>query len=62
MTFASVAKTSAYRDNLEDLKGIWYAMGDWVRQVRVNRENSRLEKWNTEHLAMLESRGGASYK
>jgi hypothetical protein len=62
MISATVARTSAYRGNLEALRSIWYAIGDWARQVRVNRENSRLEKWNTEHLAMLESRGGASYK
>jgi hypothetical protein len=62
MTSASMTRISAYRGSLEDLKGFWYAAQDWVRQARAKREDARLERWNTEHLAMLESRGGAAYK
>lgn len=62
MTTASVAKGSAYRITMEDVRGAWYAVEGWVRRVRANRAESSLEKWNMEHLAMLESRGGARYK
>lgn len=66
MTTASVPKTTTYRYNLgdfkEQLRGMWYAAGDWARRTRAHFEESRIERWNSERLAMLESRGGAPYK
>lgn len=66
MTTASVPKTTADRYNLgdlkEDLRGIWHAAGEWVKQRRARAEESRIERWNSERLAMIESRGGARYK
>ena len=66
MTTASVPKITAYRDSLGDLRehlrGIWYAAGDWAKQRKARLEESRIERWNSERLAMIESRGGARYK
>lgn len=66
MTTASVTKTLTYRYNLggfkEHLRGMWHAAGDWVREMRANIEESRIERWNSERLAMMESSGGAWYK
>ncbi len=66
MTTASVPKTIAYRDSLGDvrehLKGIGYAAWDWAKQRKAKLEESRIERWNSERLAMIESHGGARYK
>jgi hypothetical protein len=61
MTTASVAKTTTYHGNLADLKGIKYAIEDWVRRVRVSREASRIGAWNREHSAVLEARGARPF-
>jgi hypothetical protein len=58
MTTVPVAKTTAYHDNLADLKGIKYAIEDWVRRVRASRQASRDESWNMANRAALEPRDG----
>ncbi len=62
MTTWGAAKPSSFRIDLEDLKNIRYAFDERVRRAKESYRNSRLEKWNAEHLAMLQSRGGAPYK
>jgi hypothetical protein len=61
MTTVSVAKITAYRGNLADLKGIKYAIEHWVRRVRASRQASRIEVWNMEHSAVLEARGARPF-
>lgn len=66
MTTVSLPKTTAYSDRLgdvrEQLRGIWYAAGDWAKQRKAKLEESRIERWNSERMAMIESCGGARYK
>ena len=61
MTTVPVAKTTAYHDNLADLKGIRHAIEHWLRRVRASREASRIGAWNREHSAVLEARGARPF-
>ncbi len=62
MTTWNATRTTGYRVNLEDVKNVWYAFVSWVANARANYRNARLERWNSERRAMLESRGMSSYK
>lgn len=62
MTTWNVAGTAGYRVSLEDLKNAWYTVKSWVANARANYEKSKVERWNREHLALLQSYGMSPYK
>lgn len=66
MTTASVTRTVADRYSPQALRealgDIRYAVGDWAGRTRARLEASSIERWNSERVAMLESRGVARYK